>query len=159
MVVRTINPAAFTSADWEEYVVNGPYHYNTKSKASWYWSRTWGACKRLDTRWFVLTDWQRWVFGKFNDDESHAWVSPIMEYSAQDPTVLQALFYWTQSAIGAKGGFQRQAKDVSSLPELFPANPARRVSVSGNAGHVPRDPRNVKKANESDIEESDAEDH
>lgn len=159
MVVRTINPAAFASADWDEYVVTGPYHYNTKSKASWYWSRTWGACKRLDTRWWVLTDWQRWVFGKFNDDQTHGWVSPVLEHNSSDPTVLQALFYWTQSSIGAENGFTRTAKDVSGLPQLFPDTPARRVSISGKAGHVPRDSRQVKKANESDIEESDAEDH
>ncbi|BEI79586.1 hypothetical protein CcaverHIS002_0101150 [Cutaneotrichosporon cavernicola] len=146
MVVRTINPSAFTSADWEEFVVTGPYRYNTKSKASWYWSRTWG-CVQASRH------------ALFNDDESHGWVSPILDFNTQGPTVLQALFYWTQSSIGAANGFTRSAKDVSELAALFPDTPARRVSISGKQGYVPRDARQVKKANESDIEESDAEDH
>lgn len=151
MVVRTINPSAFTPADWEEFVVSGPYRYNTNSKASWYWSRTWGACKRLDTRFWVLTDWQNWVFGKFNDDESHGWVSPIFKYDATGPSVLESLFYWVQTSKGEKGAFDAKPKDVSGLQELFPSNPARRVSVSGKREHVPRDPTKTKRANESDV--------
>lgn len=151
MVVRTINSAAFTAADWDEYIVTGPYSYNTKSKASWYWSRMWGACKRLQTKYFVLTDWQHWSFGCFNDDQSHAWISPVLWYNAMSPTINEALFYWAQIAKGAPGATPLKEKDVSSLPALFPSNPARRVSVSGKAGHVPRDPSKAKNANESDV--------
>jgi hypothetical protein len=151
MVVRTINSAAFTSADWDEYVVTGPYHYNIKNKASWYWSRTWGACKRLQTKYWVLTDWQRWAFGCFNDDGTHAWVSPIMHYNDQGPTILETLFYWAESSKRDVNSFNLKPKDVSGMPMLFPANPARRVSVSGRQGHVARDPNQVKTANESDV--------
>ena len=158
LIVRTINSSAFTPADWEEYVVTGPYNYNIKSKASWYWSRAYGASQRLGTKYWVLTDYQRWVFGKFDDDHSHGWVSPIITYDQTNPSVLQALFYWAETAIGEKGGFDVKAKDVSGMPALFPPNPARRVSVSAQGGKVtPRDPGRVRAANESDIEESDAE--
>ncbi|WVO17987.1 hypothetical protein L204_105685 [Cryptococcus depauperatus] len=156
MVVRTINSSAFAPADWKEYVVNGPYHYDIRSKASWYWSRSWGATKRLGCQYYVLTDWQRWTFGYFNEDGTHGWTSPVMHHHEQDPSVGHALFYWARSAIGDENGFKPQRKDISSLPSLFPANPSRRISHSG--GNKPSaDLRKPKKANESDIEESDVE--
>jgi hypothetical protein len=135
LVVRTINSAAFTTHDWEEYVVTvssyshilnqadplsclyphhcqhilekvsryaeaksnqGPYHYTTQNKASWYWSRTWGATKRLACTHWVLTDWKRWVFGTFNESRTHGFVSPIIPFDAQNPSILQALLYWSR---------------------------------------------------------------
>ena len=115
LVVRTINSAAFTAHDWEEFVVTvshpdappspcalfikspkGPYHYSTKSKASYYWSRTWGATKRLQCQYWVFTDWQRWTFGCFDQDRKHGWVSGVMGYDSIEPSVLQALTYWSQ---------------------------------------------------------------
>ncbi|WVQ83590.1 hypothetical protein IAT38_005731 [Cryptococcus sp. DSM 104549] len=161
LVVRTINSSAFTPADWEEYVVTGPYKYETRSKASWYWSRNYGAAKRLGCQYYVLTDWQRWVFGYFNKDRTHGWTSPVLHFNEQDPSIGQALFFWARSAIGAEPVYTPPQKDVSSFPELFPANPARRISHSG--GGKPTVPGQggrkggVRKANESDIEESDAE--
>ncbi|WVR04016.1 hypothetical protein IAU60_001015 [Kwoniella sp. DSM 27419] len=158
LVVRTINSSAFTLADWKEYIVTGPYHYDTKSKASWYWSRSYGATKRLDCQYYVLTDWQRWTFGCFNQDRSHGWVSPMLEYNAEDPSVMQALLFWARTAVGVNDTWKPEQKDVSSLPKLFPANPARRISSSTTSNpHAPRDERKPRKANESDIEESDAE--
>ena len=112
MVVRTINSSAFTQADWDEYVVTvrcllgsiqsvqltqqGPYNYNTKSKASWYWSRSWGACERLGCKYYVLTDYQRWVFGTFDENKSHGFVSKIKAFSDEEPSVGQALLYWAE---------------------------------------------------------------
>jgi len=74
----------------------GDYHYNTKSKASWYWSRTWGAATRLNCKYWVLTDWQRWVYGSFDDDKTHGYVSPIISSDSDSPYALQALFYWAR---------------------------------------------------------------
>ncbi|CAD6576840.1 MAG: hypothetical protein TREMPRED_001782 [Tremellales sp. Tagirdzhanova-0007] len=157
LVVRTINSAAFTAHDWEEFVVTGPYHYSTKSKASYYWSRTWGATKRLQCQYWVFTDWQRWTFGCFDPDRKHGWVSGVMGYDSTQPSVLQALTYWSQSAIGAEGGFDARKKDVSNLPPLFPANPSRRISVSHSRPKTTQNAKGVRAANESDIEESDVE--
>ncbi|WVF66843.1 hypothetical protein IAT40_001585 [Kwoniella sp. CBS 6097] len=159
LVVRTINSSAFTPEDWKEYIVSGPYRYDTRSKASWYWSRSYGATRRLGCQYYVLTDWQRWTFGYINPDGTHGYASPILEDDASDPTVLQALIFWARSAIGAENAWKPNQKDVSSLPELFPANPARRISsATGSKPAIPRDERKPRKANESDIEESDAED-
>ncbi|RXK41434.1 hypothetical protein M231_01340 [Tremella mesenterica] len=163
LVVRTINSSAFTPADWAEFVVTGKYHYVTKNKASWYWSRTWGACNRLKCKYWILTDWQRWSFGCFDDALEHGWVSPVMAYDAVEPSVLQTIFYWAKTSMG-QTPFQSSKKNLLGTTELFPANPARRVSVSGrspemNAAATLRaaSGSHVKVANESDIEESDAE--
>ncbi|ODO06324.1 hypothetical protein L198_01556 [Cryptococcus wingfieldii CBS 7118] len=159
LVVRTINSSAFTPHDWDEYIATGPYHYETKSKASWYWSRSYGATKRLGCQYYVLTDWQRWTFGYFNKDGTRGWTSPVLHHNEQDPTIGHALFYWARSAIGKENGFANpKEKDLSGAPELFPANPSRRISQSGDRRpKPPAGSRTVKKANESDIEESDAE--
>ncbi|KAL7419787.1 hypothetical protein Q5752_005703 [Cryptotrichosporon argae] len=157
LVVRTINSSAFTQHDWDEYVVTGPYHYATTSKASWYWSRTWGAARRLDAQYWVLTDWQRWTFGKFDEKREHGWTSPILPYDATDPSVCEALYYWAQASIG-RADVKLDKKNTAGLPALFPPNPARRVSKSGGRRDKGlRDMRKVRAANESDIEDSDAE--
>lgn len=74
----------------------GTYRYNTKSKASWYWSRSWGATNRLGCQYYVLTDWQRWAFGVFDEKREHGWVSPVYSYSAEEPSIMQMLFYWAR---------------------------------------------------------------
>ncbi|ORX36378.1 hypothetical protein BD324DRAFT_491848 [Kockovaella imperatae] len=153
LVVRTINSSAFSAEDWKEYVVSGSYHYDTRSRASWYWSRSWGATKRLGCDYWVLTDWQRWVFGKFDTPKEHGWVSPILNFDSENPSILQALFYWCRSAIGDTNGYKEELKDVSGSEKLFPVNLGRRSSVKGKDASGTR----VKRANESDIEESDVE--
>lgn len=50
--------------------LQGPYHYNIKSKASWYHSRNYRATKRLGCRYFIFTDYQRWLFGVFSEDRT-----------------------------------------------------------------------------------------
>jgi hypothetical protein len=32
----------------------------------------------------------------FTEDRKHAQISPVMELDARDPTVLEALLYWTR---------------------------------------------------------------
>jgi hypothetical protein len=54
--------------------------------------------------------------------------------------------------MGAEGGFRPTKKDVTSLPPLFPANPARRVSVSGSKRpKTEKNDNKVRAANESDV--------
>lgn len=84
------------SQEGSELTTQGDYHYNTKSKASWYWSRTWGATKRLQCKYWVLTDWQRWVYGSFDDERQHGYVSPIISSSSENPYALQALLFWAR---------------------------------------------------------------
>ncbi|KAI5452438.1 hypothetical protein NCC49_000601 [Naganishia albida] len=146
LVVRTINSSAFSDNDWKELVVDGAYDYNTKSKASWYWSRKFGATKRLGCNYFVFTDYQKWCFGVFTEGHSHANISPVMTFEAgkdgKSPSVLEALLYWSRSALGEKGGFQPTIKDVSS------EHPYAQVQPRKKAGNG-----QVEASNESDIEE------
>ncbi|GHJ89708.1 hypothetical protein NliqN6_6110 [Naganishia liquefaciens] len=146
LVVRTINSSAFSDSDWKDLVVDGAYDYNTKSKASWYWSRKYGATKRLGCQYFVFTDYQKWCFGVFTEGHSHANISPVMPFDAgkdgKSPSVLEALLYWTRSALGEKGGFQPTSKDVAS------AHPYQNVQVKKKSGNG-----QVEASNESDIEE------
>ncbi|KAJ9099813.1 hypothetical protein QFC21_003813 [Naganishia friedmannii] len=146
LVVRTINSSAFSNEDWKELVVDGAYDYNTKSKASWYWSRKYGATKRLGCKYFVLTDYQKWCFGAFTDDHTHANISPVMTFDAgkdgKSPSVLEALLYWTRSALGEKNAFKPTVKDVSSKRPYENYQP-RKKAASGQ----------VEASNESDIEE------
>jgi len=43
-----------------------------------------------------LTDYQRWVFGTFDDNKEHGYVSKIKAYSDEEPSVGQALLYWAE---------------------------------------------------------------
>ena len=43
-----------------------------------------------------MTDYQRWVFGTFDDNKSHGYVSKIKAYSDEEPSVGQALLYWAE---------------------------------------------------------------
>lgn len=100
-----------------DFIIQGAYDYNTKSKASWYWSRKYGATTRLGCKYFVFTDYQKWCFGVFTEGHrsveralpieyltkspcSHANISPIMSFDAgkdgKSPSVLEALLYWTR---------------------------------------------------------------
>ncbi|KAJ9111638.1 hypothetical protein QFC19_000994 [Naganishia cerealis] len=147
LVVRTINSSAFSEDDWKELVVDGAYDYNIKSKASWYWSRKYGATKRLGCNYFVFTDYQKWCFGVFTDGHSHANISPVMSFDAgkdgKSPSVLEALLYWTRSALGEKNGFKPTVKDVSSKHPYGETYQPRKKAASGQ----------VEASNESDIEE------
>jgi len=50
----------------------------------------------LGCRYWILTDWQRWVYGCFDEERTHGWVSGIMRYDATEPSVLQTLTYWSK---------------------------------------------------------------
>ena len=89
-----LDPPAFPAS--RKLTAQGKYKYNTKSKASWYWSRSYGASSRLGCQYYVLTDWQRWAFGVFDESREHGYVSPVWEFGAKEPSVMQALFYWAR---------------------------------------------------------------
>lgn len=51
---------------------------------------------RLGCQYYVLTDWQRWAFGVFDEERKHGYVSPVWEFGQKEPSVMQALFYWAR---------------------------------------------------------------
>lgn len=123
LVVRTINSSAFAKGDWEEFVGEGPYVYNIKNKASWYHSRNHKASTRLDTQWFVFSDYQKWLFGVFDEKREHVNITHVLPVTATSPTILEALLYWTRSAIAADDKvYKFDKKDVSSLSAPYEEN-------------------------------------
>jgi hypothetical protein len=32
----------------------------------------------------------------FDDEREHGWVSPVVDYAAEGPSVMQTLFYWAR---------------------------------------------------------------
>lgn len=58
----------------------------------------------------------------------------------------------SRSAAGDDKGFKLPAaSSASSSTDIFPNNPARRISVTGKKPRAPRDANKVKAANESDV--------
>lgn len=115
-----LDPPAFPAS--RKLTAQGKYKYNTKSKASWYWSRSYGASSRLGCQYYVLTDWQRWAFGVFDESREHGYVSPVWEFGAKEPSVMQALFYWARyvspfcpAAAAAGGCGERMMISTSGL--------------------------------------------
>lgn len=84
-----------------------------------------------------------------------------MYFDSSSPTVLEALLYWTRSALGEKNGFVPTAKDVSSKGKLFAdSGLARRASQSTGNDKVANKGKETTRAgvqagNESDIDEDD----
>ena len=50
---------------------------------------------------------------------SHLNITPILPYTASNPTVLESLVYWTRSAIGSEQGYKVNIKDVSGSQAPF----------------------------------------
>ncbi|KIM85232.1 hypothetical protein PILCRDRAFT_817232 [Piloderma croceum F 1598] len=67
------------------------------------WGKIWDLCVRQNCPWFVVSTYDRWIFGAFSQGWTAAFVTPIFEWNFQCPTVLAALTYWTASAMGLPG--------------------------------------------------------
>ena len=50
---------------------------------------------------------------------SHLNITPILPYTASNPTVLESLVYWTRSAVGSEQGYKVNIKDVSGSQAPF----------------------------------------
>ena len=75
---------------------------------------------RNNTHWFVLTNYNLWVFGHFSSGAccsllfalpslivfsgwTTAFVSPVFNYDSETPTVMECLTFWLASASQAPG--------------------------------------------------------
>jgi len=60
-------------------------------------------CLSLGIRYFVLTTYTEWVFGKISEDgETIIFEAPI-SHDNRNPTVMQYLYYWTTQAVLTSG--------------------------------------------------------
>ncbi|KAL1743952.1 hypothetical protein HDZ31DRAFT_83060 [Schizophyllum fasciatum] len=67
------------------------------------WAKLWDTCVRNNTHWFVLTNYNQWVFGHFSSGWTTASISPVLNYDNETPTIMECLTFWLASASQAPG--------------------------------------------------------
>ncbi|KAJ6496653.1 hypothetical protein C8R47DRAFT_973464 [Mycena vitilis] len=67
------------------------------------WAKIWDACVAKNTRWFVLTSYNQWVFGVFSNGWTAAFVSTVQNFDSVSPTIIEWLTFWVASAMHFKG--------------------------------------------------------
>ncbi|KDQ51205.1 hypothetical protein JAAARDRAFT_140630 [Jaapia argillacea MUCL 33604] len=65
----------------------------------------WDVCVQKESSFFVLTNYNEWVFGSFSDNWRQARVTLPKSYNAASPTILECLVYWISSAMNVPGGY------------------------------------------------------
>ncbi|KAJ7268216.1 hypothetical protein B0H12DRAFT_97107 [Mycena haematopus] len=80
------------------------------------WCKIWDTCVTSETRWFVLTSYNHWVFGAFSEcfipgvflslhpltfflDWTIGFVSDVYTFDAHDPSILELLIFWVACAM------------------------------------------------------------
>ncbi|KAJ8072475.1 hypothetical protein AAF712_011227 [Marasmius tenuissimus] len=63
------------------------------------WARLWDLCLTRNTRWFVLTSYNQWVFGAFAERRSIGFTTPVYEWNSSAPTIVELLAFWTSCAM------------------------------------------------------------
>ncbi|KAI4527845.1 hypothetical protein K523DRAFT_320698 [Schizophyllum commune Tattone D] len=76
------------------------------------WAKLWDTCVRNNTHWFVLTNYNQWVFGHFSSGWTTAFVSPVFNYDSETPTVMECLTFWLASASQAPS-----SRAIPKVPE------------------------------------------
>ncbi|KAG8985842.1 hypothetical protein FRB90_004408, partial [Tulasnella sp. 427] len=66
-------------------------------------AQTYDYCVRQGHHWFIVTTYERWVFGVFSLDYSSAEVTDVLEYNCAEPTILECILFWTQSSMYVPG--------------------------------------------------------
>jgi len=82
------------------------------------WGKIWDACVSRNTPWFVLTSYNHWVFGAFSEGWTAAFVTPVYNFNAVCPTVMEWLTFWVASAMRLKGW-----RSIPKVPEPVSLGP------------------------------------
>ncbi|KAL0946926.1 hypothetical protein HGRIS_013087 [Hohenbuehelia grisea] len=83
------------------------------------WAKIWDTCVEKDTRWFVVTTYQQWVFGVFTKGWTTAYVTSPYECDEYGPTILEFLTYWVACAMQLPGS-SRAPQVPEPLSALIP---------------------------------------
>ncbi|TRM59362.1 hypothetical protein BD626DRAFT_508096 [Schizophyllum amplum] len=67
------------------------------------WAKLWDTCVKNNSHWFVLTNYNQWVFGHFSSGWTTAFVGPVIDYNSTTPAVMECLAFWLASASQAPG--------------------------------------------------------
>ncbi|KDQ51213.1 hypothetical protein JAAARDRAFT_211186 [Jaapia argillacea MUCL 33604] len=91
----------------------------TATTAQKLWSKITQICEGKKSPFFVLTNYDSWVFGAFSPDRQCAVATGRKQWDATQTSVLECLLYWMASATGAPSGFVfPEKKEFSNLPTI-----------------------------------------
>ncbi|KAI0374790.1 hypothetical protein BV20DRAFT_934853 [Pilatotrama ljubarskyi] len=111
-------PWILTEADLEAFVrcpTFPPSNTRRKLKSNErLWGKIWDMCAQKHSRWFVLTTYWGWVFGCFSSGRTCAFTSRIIPFDSTEPTIVQCLFFWFNSALRP----QLQPVGAWTIPEV-----------------------------------------
>ncbi|EMD30722.1 hypothetical protein CERSUDRAFT_120334 [Gelatoporia subvermispora B] len=87
--------------------------FKTKFRASErLWAKVWDACVAHRSRFFVVTNYNDWVFGAFSERWTRGFVTRVQRYDQDCTTVMEDLVYWLSSAHEFEGSWQ-----IPEIPE------------------------------------------
>ncbi|KAI0781034.1 hypothetical protein BD413DRAFT_501975 [Trametes elegans] len=97
------------------------------------WAKVWDMCAQKHSRWFVLTSYYGWVFGAFSEARSVAFVSDVISWSSQSPTIVQCLYFWFSCAVGPR----IRSAGPWTMPEVpEPVDSQRRISITRQTASI-----------------------
>ncbi|CCM05136.1 uncharacterized protein FIBRA_07344 [Fibroporia radiculosa] len=88
----------------DEYMHEPIFRFNSQQRL---WAKVFDECYRRNSRYFVITSYEGWVFGW-----TTGYTSQVFSRRSMAPTILELLAYWLSSALGKPGGFQ-----IPEVPE------------------------------------------
>ncbi|KAI0062287.1 hypothetical protein BV25DRAFT_1825729 [Artomyces pyxidatus] len=82
------------------------------------WGQLYDMCTANKTPWFVLTNYQSWVFGVFSRGWTNVFIVSNQRHDSIRPTVLETLLYWICSSMALFIGSFEDAFDPPELSEI-----------------------------------------
>ncbi|KAG8892230.1 hypothetical protein FRB99_002860, partial [Tulasnella sp. 403] len=87
----------------EAEVVQRMQDYNSVEQM---WAQVYDYCYNRNNWFFVLTSYDYWIFGVFSLDWGTAFITDPFPYDSTEPTILECLLYWTESAMFVPGLYE-----------------------------------------------------
>ncbi|KAL5511590.1 hypothetical protein ACEPAH_4807 [Sanghuangporus vaninii] len=112
---------------YEACIEDGQKRYNSTHKL---WAKLWDICKLHDCHWFILTNYDQWVFGGFTEGWENGYTMGVIDGHGRDkprlgangeailhrtPKLLEYLVYWTLSSMGVPDSFY-----IPPVPDEIP---------------------------------------
>ncbi|KZV96616.1 hypothetical protein EXIGLDRAFT_705049 [Exidia glandulosa HHB12029] len=113
MMLFVVPPNEFGDDEMREFAATRQYrHVTWHSPADERFTlteRVWaklydGMHKRPTVQFFVVTNYEQWIFGCFSTFRTTAWVTAPIDYTTTGPNVVEMLCYWFASSRGCPGG-------------------------------------------------------
>ncbi|KAF8512841.1 hypothetical protein BU17DRAFT_95877 [Hysterangium stoloniferum] len=75
------------------------------TRAQKVWAKLWEECARVNCPYFIVTNYQNWVFGAFTNGWTKALCSPLIRQEATQATVLQWMVFWYGTSMQLPGAW------------------------------------------------------